>query len=243
MPKPAANSTKGINIRKGKRIMSIEGLNFWSNWLLVASLVIGVVATAVIIVTGNIKENALRRELSEAASEAAKSNERAARAHEHAAEANKAAEDARERAALLEKESVAARIELEKLKDKQRDRKMDQQQADKLLNFLHPSPKMLVRVMALSTLQETADFAVSIRSVLSKAGFGNRLEMPIEYITGVSLVEPEGKRVVIACTTNDELNLMGIIKAALNASGIPTGAIINTNIMKPGEFGIMVAEK
>jgi hypothetical protein len=61
-----------------------EFISFWSNWFLVGALVIGVIATYGIVVSGNVKEAALKRDLATAGAtaetaraEAAKANERA----------------------------------------------------------------------------------------------------------------------------------------------------------------------
>lgn len=56
--------------------MSADNVFFWANWVLVGALIIGVVSTYAIVVSGNIKEAALRREVAAAGAvaETAKAN-------------------------------------------------------------------------------------------------------------------------------------------------------------------------
>jgi hypothetical protein len=84
--------TKGIETKKRIEIMSIlnwsaNDVSFWANWWLAGSLAVGVLSTVAIIVSGNLKEATLRRDL--AASQ--------------------------ERTAKLEKEAEDARLELAKI--------------------------------------------------------------------------------------------------------------------------------
>lgn len=64
-----------ISIEKGTgmSLATAEFVSFWSNWVLIAALIVGVAATYGIVVSGNVKEFALKREM-------AASNERAAAA-------------------------------------------------------------------------------------------------------------------------------------------------------------------
>jgi hypothetical protein len=75
--------------------LSADQVFTWANWLLLASLIVGVVATFAIVVSGRERDAASKREL--------------ARAQEGAAIAN-------ERAAGLERDAAAARLETERLK-------------------------------------------------------------------------------------------------------------------------------
>ena len=45
--------------------MSADDVSWWANWILVGALLVGVAATYAIVVSGNIKEANLRRELKE----------------------------------------------------------------------------------------------------------------------------------------------------------------------------------
>ena len=45
--------------------MSADDVSWWANWILVGALMVGVAATYAIVVSGNIKEANLKRELKE----------------------------------------------------------------------------------------------------------------------------------------------------------------------------------
>ncbi len=74
--------TTGVRFRK----ISADEIYSLANCLLIGSLVLGVIATGAVVVSGNIKERQLKQELS-------KTNERAAIAEQRAAEANLKAEE------------------------------------------------------------------------------------------------------------------------------------------------------
>jgi hypothetical protein len=64
-------STKGNNSKKGRGIVwilswSADDVYFWAKWGLAGSLILGVVLTIAVIVSGNIKEATLKRELATA---------------------------------------------------------------------------------------------------------------------------------------------------------------------------------
>lgn len=54
-----------------------EFISFWANWLLICALIVGVIATFGIIVSSNVKEAALKRDVAEANARAAEANEKA----------------------------------------------------------------------------------------------------------------------------------------------------------------------
>lgn len=54
-------------------LATAEWLSFWSNWILIGALILGVLATYGVVVSGNVKEAALKRDI-------AASNKRAASA-------------------------------------------------------------------------------------------------------------------------------------------------------------------
>ena len=97
--------TPGNKIRKAFG-MSADGVFFWANWTLLAALIIGVVSTYLIVVSGNAKEANLKLELKEkddaldkyktdAASAITVANVVAASAKSDAAKANQRAEELR----------------------------------------------------------------------------------------------------------------------------------------------------
>jgi hypothetical protein len=69
-----------------------EFISFWSNWILIGALVIGVVATYGIVVSGNVKESAANKEIARLSSEAEASRAAIADANARALEAQLALE-------------------------------------------------------------------------------------------------------------------------------------------------------
>ena len=63
-PAIAVMTTIGKKIR-GALKMSADDVFFWANWALVAALVLGVLATYAVVVSGNIRDENLKRELAE----------------------------------------------------------------------------------------------------------------------------------------------------------------------------------
>jgi hypothetical protein len=95
-PPNATAATPGNRNRKAFGIpMSLpwaEFISFWSNWLLIAALIIGVVATYGIVVSGNVKESAANKEIARLSSEAEASRAAIADANARALEAQLALE-------------------------------------------------------------------------------------------------------------------------------------------------------
>src|SRR5947209_1995753 len=67
MPKPITRITPGKRRRRalgmGMSPELADSVNFWANWVLVGALIVGVLSTYAIVVSGNIKETALKRQL------------------------------------------------------------------------------------------------------------------------------------------------------------------------------------
>lgn len=80
---------------------SADAINTWANFALIVSLVVGVIATYAVVVTGNIKEARLKRELAASV----------------------------ERTAQLEKEATEAKLALAKLQDRLAPRRLTTAQA------------------------------------------------------------------------------------------------------------------
>ena len=92
----------GISAELAEKVFS------WANWFLVGALVVGMLATFAIIVSGNIKEGYLKRGIAEASA-------RASEADARAAEANRKAEEER-----LERLTLEAKIAPRRLSADQR---------------------------------------------------------------------------------------------------------------------------
>jgi hypothetical protein len=100
--------------------MSADDVSWWANWILVGALLVGVAATYAIVVSGNIKEANLKRELKEKDDALEKYKltveGKVADAKSEGIKAGETAGNALVRAAELEKEAAAARLETEKIK-------------------------------------------------------------------------------------------------------------------------------
>jgi hypothetical protein len=130
----------------------------WANAILVASLVIGVLATYAVVVSGNVKEAAFKREVVAANAEAAKANEAAARMNE--------------RAARLEKEAADARLEQERLREHLAWRRISKEQAQKIADALREA-RLRPRIFVASNDTEAASFCEDVKAVLRLAGDPN----------------------------------------------------------------------
>jgi len=139
MPNITTMQTGINNHKKGLHMMSADSIYSWANWVLVGALVVGLVATYAIVVTGKVRDDALkaeletqrarsaaleahaeeqRRSVAEANAKAesfrleiAKANEQAGLAGVEAATANESAAKANERAAEIMK-ATACRMAL-----------------------------------------------------------------------------------------------------------------------------------
>lgn len=120
-------------------------LNDLSNLALIVGLVIGVVATAILVWTGGVKEEYLKRDL-------AVTNERAANANA--------------RAAKLENDAAQARLELEKLKEKIGPRKLNRVIFHRTLEG---QPKEPVEILYLRDDPDSLEFAQEIENDLKQA--------------------------------------------------------------------------
>jgi len=138
--------------------MTAESVHIWANGLLIISLIVGVVATYAIVVSGNIKEKKFKAELSQA-------NGRAAEANQKAAELN-------ERAASLEKEAATARLELEKLKKKQAPWTLSKNQISRLKDLLMRAPKGAIEVRyIISEAERAGKFAKTLAIIFKQCGY------------------------------------------------------------------------
>ncbi len=90
MPAMATRMTMGKKNKRGFGMgMSAEFAEtvfLWANWFLLGALVVGLIATYTIVVSGNIKEAYLKRGIAEAGQQAAEADARAAEANRKAEE-------------------------------------------------------------------------------------------------------------------------------------------------------------
>jgi hypothetical protein len=74
--------TPGNSSRRdsGMSLAWAEFLSYWGNWTLIVALLVGLTATYAVVVSGNVKEAALKREVAEAGAVAATAKANAATA-------------------------------------------------------------------------------------------------------------------------------------------------------------------
>jgi hypothetical protein len=136
--------------------MSADDVYWWANWVLVGALLLGVGATYAIVVSGNIKERALRRELASAGAAA------------ETARANAAA--ATERAKALEKEAEQARLEQEKLKAQLAWRVLPKKVTKTLENLLARTPSK-INIQHVANDPEALYLAIQFSNIFGAAGW------------------------------------------------------------------------
>jgi len=160
-PPKATAATPGKRNRKAFGIsMSLpwaEFISFWSNWILIGALVIGLVATYGIVVSGNVKEAAANKEIARLSSEAEASRAAVADANARALEAGQKAEEEK-----LER----VKIEQEMLKQL-RPRGFTKEQFDGFVSSVKGNIKELT-VYTL-TEDEASQFGYAIMDALQKA--------------------------------------------------------------------------
>ncbi len=136
----------------------------WANVFLIGALLVGFVATALVVKMGNIKEAYLKRDIATANAESARAHERAAQAEERTAEANKKAEEER-----------LARVKIE---EKLAPRRLTQEQQSSISEHMSSWAKLpgtkirqSVAVFPSSPSFESAVLADQIAAVLERAGW------------------------------------------------------------------------
>lgn len=149
--------------------MTADSIYNWANGLLVVSLIVGVIATYAIIVSGNIKEKELKRELSKANADAEKAKADAAYANERAAEATEKAAELNKRAATLEKEAEQARLETERIKLQISWREITTAQRHIIINALNGHP-LSMDVVCVGSDPEACEYAQQLVAVLKDSG-------------------------------------------------------------------------
>ena len=149
--------------------MTADNVYNWANALLVTSLVVGVIATFAIVLSGNIKEKELRRELARANADAEIAKADAAKANEHAAIATEKAAEINERAADLEKEAQQAHLETERIKLQISWREVTAAQRHIIIGALK-AHTLSMDVVCVGSDPEACEYAEQLTSVLRDAG-------------------------------------------------------------------------
>ena len=147
--------------------MSADGVYFWANWVLVAALVLGVAATYAIVVSGNIRDKALKLNLATQGTIVAQANERAAEAEARAAE---------------------AKLELARFRA---DRILDAKALDRIVAAVRPFGGMVFDVAFAQGEMEQAKLALQLESVLATAHWNE-----IDWKGGDIILTRPNRRVV-----------------------------------------------
>ena len=153
--------------------MTADSVNIWGNWFLILSLIVGVLATYAIVVSGNIKEKGLKEELSKANTVAEKAKYDAANATQKAAEAHLRAKEIELENIKLRSNLENAVIEAEREKQKLSrlqidvaDARRKQAEAEKALELLKVAAKKVAR-----GITSTYDFNGAKRDTTNGAFF------------------------------------------------------------------------
>ena len=147
--------------------ISADNVYAFANYLLLASLVCGVISTYGIVASGKVRDEASKREIVQAQEVAAKASERAAN---------------------LEKDAALAKLESEKLKAEMAWRHLTVDQANKLISDFGSLKGLKIQVQGVDSDPEAAQFHSDIYSVLTHAGIDTSVYTGIERVTGLWIV-------------------------------------------------------
>ena len=136
----------------------------WANWGLVVGLVIGIIATVLVVWMGNVKEAYLRKHLSETNERSQKLEESNLTLAGNVAILQKDASGQQERAAKAERDLL-------ELKEKIKDRHMNSDQRAELIKILSAGPKGVVSLRCVLSDRESCLFAREIKEALIEAGW------------------------------------------------------------------------
>lgn len=152
--------------------MNANDVFTWANWLLLASLVVGVISTYAIVVSGKLREEQSKRELAEARTVAAQ---------------------AHERAALLEKDAAAARLETEHLKALAAWRRISTNQHAKLLDALRGKIKGKVWIEFVESDPEASQFHADLWQTFKDADVNVQWFSGWERAVGLQITNPQSE--------------------------------------------------
>lgn len=137
--------------------MTADDVFKWANWLLLGSLVVGVIASYAIVQSGKIRDQQSKLDLADAKSATANANERAAQ---------------------LEKEAALAKLETERLKQAAAWRQLTPEQHLELIRQLKGKISGKVWVEVVDTDPEAVNFHQSIWETLKAA------EIDVQWFSG-----------------------------------------------------------
>jgi len=181
---PAENTTEPAIVTTHKNMSPLTvSLEWWSNWsdrLGIAAVIFGAVLAVVTALgwgfswkSGKLKDAALEKYKADSNERISSANADAAEANKMAAQANERAAQANERAAALEKEAAVARLELEKIKERQAPRAITSAQESTILAALGDGDRSGVHIcFEIDTGADDADeFGNAVGRVLARAGY------------------------------------------------------------------------
>lgn len=228
-----------------------EIISYWSNWILIGTLIVGVIATYGIVVSGNVKEDALKSELAEQRVRAEGAAENAAKAKERAGVANADAARANERAVILEKDAVALRLEVTKA----------QLELERFRTPRQIPPKEVAPLLALLSSRPNQEYALSVGAGAEAEALLKGLDLilqaahwvrvkPFGVLTTETSIGDVGVNIlsgvhlrVGAGTSQDVIVLAKSFSQALNGIGVEARTAMDSNVDKPNVINIMVGIK
>jgi len=190
----------------------------WANMAFVSSLVVGVVATVLIILTANVKEAGLKRELSAAKVEVGNATVDVAKANERAAEANLKAETER-----IERLKLEARLAPRNLTLAQQARIREH------VKQFAPQPFMFV---SYQDDKEVRGLLFMIGRALLDAGWEGR--QPNAFLMAELF---EGITLELTVDNAEKFRPAAeALSAILNEEGIATSVLVNAKFKEPYDF-------
>jgi len=146
--------------------MSADDVFTIANWALVASLIVGVLATYAIVVSGKIRDEESKRQVAEAGRDAAKASEKAA---------------------LLEKDAAEARLETERVKGLLAWRRISLAQHEQIVTALKGRITEKVWVEFVDTDPEAVQFHGDLWQTMKDAGIDVQWYSGWERAVGVQI--------------------------------------------------------
>lgn len=180
--------------------MNADDVYIWANWLLLASLIVGVISTYGIVASGKLRDEQSKRDLAEARTVAAQ---------------------AHERAAILEKEAASARLETERLKALAAWRRISSDQHAKLVESLRGKVKGKVWVEFVDTDPEATQFHADLWQTLKDANVNVQWFSGWERAVGLQITNSQSEDAQIL---QRAFNAVGIAFESKNEPGLKSAA-------------------
>jgi hypothetical protein len=201
MPEMTTAQTPGSSHKRAFG-MSTDDVYFWANWVLVGSLILGVVATYAIVWSGTIRDTALRKEL--------------AAQNSRSAELGAQAQELKLKVAEAETRASEAQLALERFKAP---RTITDPQAEVIRNALQPYPGITIDIFMVGDTLEIVGLANRLSEILTSSGWHPRMWRPM---SGAAV----GVLIVTKDSSDSHLELAAVSLAnSLAAIGIESAKI------------------